>query len=159
MDKQVTVTLSGPAKVGSAWFMPGDQVTVDEALVSQLPVDPGAVHISTMSSAEAIDVAVAERLDAAVYDATAALEGQLAVSQARATGAEQQCDALRVRGTELEAMLAGVQTERDTLQVRVAELESQLAAATGPQLASGKDVADTEAAKVRKATSGKETKG
>ncbi|RWR14251.1 hypothetical protein [Paenirhodobacter populi] len=138
MSDSVVVTLTGPAKVAGRWKKPGDQVRVDETLVSQLPVDPGAVHVSTMSSAEAIDAAVAEKLDAAVKGATRDLEAAL---------------------VEKISLLSASEGRRELLQARVAELEAQLAVATGPQLASGKDVADTEAAKVTKATSGKETKG
>ena len=154
MSEQVTVILAGAAKIGNDWKKPGDTITVDRHLVSQLPIEGEVLPASATSIDDAIT--------AAVSAATVLHEGQLSAIEARAAEAEGQRDMLQQQLHATEARAIEAQAQRDLLQARVVELQAQIALGIGADTAQPDPVEqDTAAAKdtSKKTASGDKTKG
>lgn len=125
----ITVTLTGPAKVGGLRKRPGDVVEVDPTTLRQL-VAAGAVAPDLDATAPLLTGAPVRTLTQAEFEtAVAGAAKVLAETMLDAVLAE----ALAPLETEKNAALARAieaEAQRDMLQSRVLELQAQLAAAT-----------------------------
>lgn len=150
MSDRVSVTLTGPAKIGGRWFKPGDAAEVTRAEIGDLvaagvfaPLDDAALGAAVLDKASQQDLQTQlDAANAALAEVTRDRDELRALHQI----AENQITRLEARVLELEDDLNKSEEVRRDLEARLQKTPSESGGQDGndsPPDASGADVPKT----------------